>query len=252
MEWLTSPLDPSALHDVATPIAWHGRLMVLAWALLIPIGILTARFCKVTPRQNWPARLDNPLWWHLHRILQYSGGAVMLVGFGLIAAFAGQTPGTAHATLGYTVLALGLLQFVAGWLRGSKGGPTAPALDGSWRGDHYDMTRRRRFFEAYHKGVGYAAVVLSIAAIFTGLALANAPLWMFLSIAVWWFILLVCFVVLQRRGLAFDTYQAIWGPDTMHPGNAMPSQGWGMTRRFPWTTQQASEGEQKLGQPPAS
>jgi hypothetical protein len=36
-------------------------------------------------------------------------------------------------------------------------------------------------------------------------------------------------VTLQRRGLAVDTYQAIWGPDPQHPGNATPP-GWGMNR----------------------
>lgn len=43
--------------------------MVVAWGVLLPLGILIARFFKVTPRQRWPAELDNKFWWYSHLTL---------------------------------------------------------------------------------------------------------------------------------------------------------------------------------------
>ena len=65
-EWLLSPLDPLRIHAVDWAVSWHGRLMVIAWLFAFPAGILTARFFKITPRQNWPQVLDNVFWWNLH------------------------------------------------------------------------------------------------------------------------------------------------------------------------------------------
>jgi hypothetical protein len=117
--------------------------------------------------------------------------------------------------MGYAVLAFGAVQFIAGWLRGSKGGPTEPEL----RGDHYDMTPRRIVFEAVHKSIGYLALGLSAATILTGLWAANAPHWMWLALIVWWLVLLVAALGLQARGRHVSSYHAIWGPDPAHPGN---------------------------------
>jgi hypothetical protein len=135
-----------------------------------------------------------------------------------------------HAWLGWVVVAACALQFLSAWLRGTKGGPTDPRPDGSLAGDHYDMTVRRRVFEHLHKHLGYIAIALSMAAIGSGLWLVNAPRWMLLVIGLWWLVLIVVWSVLQRRGRAIDTYQAIWGPDQMHPGNAMLPIGWGVRR----------------------
>ena len=55
-------------HPIAPWAAWHARCMVLAWAVRLPLGALVARFCKVMPGQRWPQRLDNPAWWHAHRV----------------------------------------------------------------------------------------------------------------------------------------------------------------------------------------
>jgi hypothetical protein len=130
------------------------------------------------------------------------------------------------------VVASAFGQFLSGWLRGSKGGPTAPAADGSLNGDHYDMTRRRKLFEAAHKSVGYLGLLLSTAAVGSGFWLVNAPRWMPLIWSTWWLMLAAVWVVLQRRDFAVDTYQAIWGPDAQHPGNRLAT-NWGMRRRIP-------------------
>lgn len=219
IDWLLDPIDPLRGHEISAAVAWHGRLMVLSWAVLLPLGVIIARFFKVTPRQDWPHQLDNKFWWHAHLSSQYAGGLIMLAGFGLIWLGATGDAGAAlHRWLGYLVLVLGALQFLAGWFRGTKGGPS----DVSMRGDHYDMTLRRRLFEHVHKGFGYLALVIAVAAILSGLWTANAPRWMWLSVGLWWGALVVTFLWLQRRGPPIGSYQAIWGPDMAHPGNRVP------------------------------
>lgn len=213
--WLLAPIDASRPHEISEALAWHARLMTVAWGVLIPLGVVAARYLKVTPRQDWPRQLDNKFWWRSHLACQYSGGALMLAGLAFVLAAA--RPGTAwtHAVMGYAVLVCGALQFIAGWLRGTKGGPGEPQL----RGDHYDMTPRRIMFEAVHKTVGYLAIGLSAATILTGLWSANAPRWMWLALISWWLMLLAAALRFQAKGRHISSYHAIWGPDPAHPGN---------------------------------
>ncbi len=231
IDWLLLPIDLSRSHDIGVHAMWHARLMTLGWAVLFPVGITIARFFKITPRQNWPHRLDNKLWWYAHLTLQYVAAAAMIVALAVL----WQMPGRRgmmhlHAVIGWTVIALCCTQFVGGWLRGSKGGPTDPAPDGSLSGDHFNMTRRRRIFEYVHKSLGYLAIFLGTAAIVNGLWLVNAPHWMWFTLAAWWMCLLGAWIVLQRRGFAVDTYQAIWGPEPSFPGNQIEPIGWGARR----------------------
>ena len=225
LDWLQLPLDAAREHNVGFVTAWHGRLMVLAWSVVLPAGVIIARFYKITPRQKWPDQLDNKAWWYSHLTLQYTGGVIMLAAIGLIWQATSTSPWTAHTLLGWVAVGLGVGQFLSGWLRGTKGGPTAPGSDGTSTGDHYDMTRRRRAFEAAHKTAGYLALVMSMAAILTGFWLANAPRWMPLLWLCWLALLAGAWMTAQRRGLAADTYQAIWGPDLEHPGNRLAPNG---------------------------
>ena len=232
VEWLCAPIDATRAHEVGVLVSWHGRLMVLAWGVLLPLGVLIARFLKITPRQDWPRQLDNQTWWYGHQILQYGGGIAMLAALWLIL----RTPddgvvAETHRALGWTVIGLASLQYLAGWFRGTKGGPTDPAPDGSLAGDHYDMTLRRRVFEYFHKSAGYALLLVALASVVSGMWRANAPHWMWVGLGVWWSVLVGAFVILQRRGLAIDTYQAIWGPEPLHPGNTMKPIGLGVRRR---------------------
>ncbi|MEM7021533.1 MAG: cytochrome b561 domain-containing protein [Pseudomonadota bacterium] len=231
VEWLLGPIDPGRAHEVGLNIAWHGRLMVLAWGFLIPLGVITARFAKIAPWQDWPRQLDNPTWWHCHLMLQYTAGVAMLGGLVMILTRPGEGMGaTLHVVAGWTIFGLASVQFLAGWLRGTKGGPTDPAADGSYAGDHYDMTQRRKIFEYLHKTLGYLLMVAAAATILTGLWITNAPKWMWIGLINWWAIYVLAFVNLQRRGLAVDTYQAIWGPSQTHPGNRRTPIGWGVRR----------------------
>ena len=228
IDWLLSPLSGAAQQPIAAWAMWHARCMVLGWGLLLPLGVLAARFYKVTPRQPWPQVLDNPAWWHAHRGLQWAGIGVMSLG----AALAWQQASAAtplarlHGTAGWVLVVAGWLQIAGGLARGSKGGPSAATL----RGDHYDMSPQRIAFERLHKALGWAALLAAVGVIALGLVLADAPRWMALLLGAWWLALAGGFTHLQRRGRCIDTYQAIWGPDPRHPGNHLAPIGWGVRR----------------------
>jgi Eukaryotic cytochrome b561 len=227
-QWLLTPLSGASHHHIDDWVMWHARLMVAAWAVLLPLGALSARYFKVTAKQNWPQHVDNRAWWHAHRTLQYVGVFVMLIGAAMMWGRGSYAPtaNALHGYLGWIVITLGALQVLAAWLRGSKGGPTEPNM----RGDHYDMTRHRVWFERIHKFGGWLAVFLAIATIVLGLIIADAPRWMVVTLTLWWLLLIVAGIRLQRAGRCIDTYQAIWGPNPKHPGNHRKPTGWGVRR----------------------
>ena len=227
IEWLLQPIDPERIHDVSFVVAWHGRAMVMAWSFFFPIGVLLARFLKITANQDWPRELDNKFWWKSHLVFQVSGGVIMLIGSALILFKAESTIDlTSHNYLGWFLIIFGCLHMISGMFRGSKGGPTAPAADGSLHGDHYDMTVRRKCFEYYHKYFGYILLWTSVIAVLTGMWIANGPIWMWIIMFCWWTVIMVFFYILQSRGMAIDTYQAIWGPDPEIPGAGLKPIGW--------------------------
>ena len=228
VEWLFTPLSGALTHEIAPWAYWHARCMVAGWGVLLPLGVLLARFYKVTPQQDWPRVLDHKFWWHGHRALQWTGVTLVTVGLVLVwqQGDAATTIARWHAWGGWAVVAAAWLQIAGGFARGSKGGPT----DGQMRGDHYDMTPWRLSFERVHKGLGWLALLASVAIIALGLVAADAPRWMALLLGLWWSALAVAFVRLQRQGRCIDTYQAIWGPDARHPGNQRQPIGWGVRR----------------------
>jgi hypothetical protein len=237
-QWLNSPISDSSQHLIAPAVYWHARVMVLAWGVCLPLGALIARYFKVTPNQDWPCVLDNPMWWHSHRGLQYTG--VLLMSLGLLLVWGGSDADALpasnvarlHNFLGWCVLILGWAQMLGGILRGSKGGPT----DQQMAGDHYDMSRWRVVFERLHKSLGWLAIMLAVVAIVLGLLRADAPRWMLGMLIVWWSFLLAVAAQWQRRGCCIDTYQAIWGTDPRMPGMQRAPIGWGVqrTQQHPW------------------
>ena len=228
-EWLLAPVDPSRAHEVGFAISWHARAMVLAWGVLAPLAVLIARFFKVLPHQDWPRELDSTFWWRSHWIGQSLVFVLSIVGLVLVLPSQWNNM-SLHNWMGYAVFAGVVLQVALGIFRGSKGGPTALAADGTTRGHHYDMTPWRRMFEALHKALGYGLLFLAALTILLGLWKANAAVWMWICIIVWWTLVVVAFFMLQRRGMAVDTYQAIWGDDPSHPGNRLPPPKWGVRR----------------------
>ncbi|WP_147112284.1 cytochrome b561 domain-containing protein [Tateyamaria sp. syn59] len=231
MDWLLAPIDPSRAHEVGFAISWHARSMVLAWGILAPMAVIIARFFKVMPGQDFPREIDNLTWWRSHWMGQSLVVGLSLLGLVLVLPSDFATM-SLHNWLGYAVLAGAGAQVLLGLFRGSKGGPT----DSQMRGHHYDMTPWRRVFEVLHKGIGYSVILLAIVTIVLGLWKANGPVWMWLVLTVWWTALAIAFVTMQKRGMAIDTYQAIWGTDPSHPGNQGPPPGWGV-RRYGETTE---------------
>ncbi len=224
MDWLLAPIDPDRAHAVGLIISLHGRVMTLAWVIIAPLAVVIARYLKVTPRQDWPRQLDNKFWWYAHYWGQMSVFWLSMIGLGLILTVA--AGGTTHGRLGIMLLGLLLAQVGLGLRRGRKGGPTS--ADGNPRGDHYDMTPWRVFFEYAHKSLGYLLILLSVGVVLLGLWQANAPRWMWAMIALWWAVLICGAAIAQTRGMAIDTYQAIWGPDPKHPGNHRKPIGFGI------------------------
>jgi hypothetical protein len=242
-----APLSGSAVHVVDFGTSWHGRLMVLGWGILLPVGILLGRFYKVTPAQDWPARLDNPFWFRSHRAVEYAAGVLMLAALALIltADPARSDWGPCHALMGWSLVVFGWVQLLGSHLRGTMGGPVEPFTrrqrpPGTWGGDHFDMSAQRIWFEYIHKILGYALVLLSVAALLSGLRAADALNWMWIAIALWWLAVAIAFAVLQRQGKAIDCYQAIWGVDPELPGNRRKTIiGWGVRRYTPETLARA-------------
>jgi len=197
------------------PYALHGGLMLLAWAVLFPLGVIVARYVKVTGDQDFPRVVENLFWFNWHRALQYAGAAVALAAAIAIVAATGLRAHSAHAWLGRATLLLLLVQVLMPQLRGSKGGPT----DVTPRGDHYDMTRRRRIFEAAHKLIGVVALLAAAATIATGLDIAAAPAPLPVATGALIAGLLAVAAWLELSGHHVDNYIALWGTDPSHPGN---------------------------------
>ncbi len=227
ISWLLTSISGTTEHAIAPWAAWHGRLMVLGWSVLLPAGMLIARFFKVRPRDR-PMVLDPKLWWRTHVAMQCTGVGVVTLGIVMALGRAHEVTALAvlHHRVGWSLLAIGWIQIAGGLLRGTKGGPTSPSL----RGDHYDMTRRRVAFEMVHKTLGWLAIPLVVVGSGLGLVLADAPRWMPVLLGAWWALLASLFVRLQRSGRCLDTYHVIWGPGVEHPGNRRKPIGWGISR----------------------
>lgn len=230
LQWLMQSIDSTRSHNINFYESWHARTMVFAWGFMIPLGILIARFFKVTPKQKFPQQTDNRFWWRCHLILQGLGGMMAIGSFVYILIFGGTRHMPLHETMGWIVI-IGLgVQISLGAFRGTMGGPTDPASDDSLYGDHYYMTTRRYFFEYTHKSLGYVLLLLSWATGAVGMWAVNAPHWMWLILGAWLLFLVVAFVYLQRRGYAIDTYEALWGVEPHHPGNHKKITGLGVRR----------------------
>ncbi|CAK7349089.1 unnamed protein product [Dovyalis caffra] len=124
----------------------HGVLNAVSWGILMPVGIIMARYLKVF-------KSAGPVWFYLHAICQTSGYAVGVAGWATGIKLGSDSPGITYGThrkLGITIFALGTLQVLALLLRPKP--------------DH----KYRLYWNIYHHTIGYTTVILSIINIFEG------------------------------------------------------------------------------------
>ncbi|MDX2264074.1 MAG: hypothetical protein NW215_03775, partial [Hyphomicrobiales bacterium] len=130
--------------------------------------------------------------------------------------------GTVHSFFGIATIVLGVLQVASSWVRGKHGGKyyytAKPRKPETWWGDHYNMTPRRKRFEAYHKTGGYAAAFCAVGAVASGLMQYSMP-WLGVVVMALIAVIFAAVVVLEYKGYRYDGYRAAFGFDPEHPYN---------------------------------
>ncbi len=206
---------------------YHAILMVGIWFVLVPLSIVSIRFFKPKPTLKGiteKIRPTNIKWWwfHFHKYGLYLAVGLSLVGLAVALVVSKGFSGSLHSIFGALTILLGCLQIVSSWFRGTHGGKyynlATPDDPSSWRGDHYDMTPRRRRFEAYHKSAGYLAGFFAVGAAASGLMQFRLPIMagVVLASAAAVFVLWMVLEYQERRN---DSYRAVFGFDPDHPFN---------------------------------
>lgn len=211
------------------PVHWeyHAILMVSIWFVLVPLCILVIRFGKPKPTLNGirvKVSIKHLVWWwfsvHKYGLLLAAG--LSLAGLAVAMTASKGFSGSLHSIFGILTITLGCLQVVSGWLRGIHGGKNyytaVPDDPKTWRGDHYDMTPRRRMFEAYHKTAGYFTSFFAVGAVATGLMQYPMP-GLLAVILISTLVAFVLSVVLEYKGYRYDGYRAAHGYNPEHPFN---------------------------------
>ncbi|GLJ53609.1 hypothetical protein SUGI_1143620 [Cryptomeria japonica] len=124
----------------------HGIINVVSWGILMPIGIIIARYVKTF-------EVADPAWFYLHAICQSSAYVIGVSGWatGLkLGSYSKGVEQTSHRRIGIALFCLATLQVFALLLRPKK--------------DH----KFRVYWNVYHHSIGYSVIVLSIFNIFKG------------------------------------------------------------------------------------
>ncbi|CAN6249209.1 unnamed protein product [Urochloa humidicola] len=125
----------------------HGLLAMMGWGVLMPIGMITARYFR---------QLD-PCWFYSHMAIQVCGFAIGIAA--VVLGFRINEDGLKnvdiHKALGIAILAMASLQVLAILARPDK------------------TSKVHRFWNWYHHNIGRAAIVVAIGNIFLGLSIAQ-------------------------------------------------------------------------------
>ncbi|KAL1189756.1 Cytochrome and DOMON domain-containing protein [Cardamine amara subsp. amara] len=127
----------------------HGIVNAVSWGILMPIGVMAARYMKTYERLN-------PSWFYVHIVCQPTGYFAGLIGGLGTAIYMARHTGmrsTPHTVIGLLLFGLGFLQILALKARPDK--------------DH----KYRKYWNWYHHTVGYIVIVLSVYNIYKGLAI---------------------------------------------------------------------------------
>jgi FtsH-binding integral membrane protein len=207
--------------------SYHAILMFLVWFVLVPSGIITIRYFKPKPKPMGIRKkisLANREWWwfNVHQYVLYLAIVLSLGGVVVALTVSRGFSGSVHSIFGGLTVLFGALQILSAWTRGTHGGKYYyQAKDDqpqTWVGDHYDMTPRRRRFEAYHKTAGYCAGFFAVGAVASGLMQYPMPALGVAMLVVIVVIVSTC-IVLEYQGRRYDTYRAVFGNDPEHPHN---------------------------------
>ena len=215
--------------DETIPIHWenHAYLMVFIWLVMVPICILAIRFGKPKPSERGietKISMTNPLWWwfSIHKYGLYTAVALAICAGAIAFIVSEGFSGSLHAYFGSATLVMGILQVVSSWFRGRHGGMyyyTATEGDPeTFKGDHYNMTTRRRLFEAYHKTAGYVTGFFALGAIGSGLMQFPLP-GLAVMVFIFFGIIAVAWMIFQYKGRQHDGYRAVFGYGLEHPYN---------------------------------
>ncbi|XP_010275743.1 PREDICTED: cytochrome b561, DM13 and DOMON domain-containing protein At5g54830 [Nelumbo nucifera] len=138
-----------AEQDLRPVLAVHGFMMFVAWGILLPGGILAARYLK---------HLKGDGWFQIHVYLQYSGLAIVVLGVLFAAAeLRGFFINSVHVKFGVIAILLGCFQPVNAYLR-----PKRP--------DNGEVASSKRILWEYlHVMTGRCAIVAGIAALISGM-----------------------------------------------------------------------------------
>ena len=205
--------------DIVVSAHWslHAWLMFLIWFVLVPAAILSMRYLKPKPSPYGVPNAGTYFFSRMHILGLYTAIIATLAGGLLAIVVSGGFSGSLHAYFGVGTLIFGALQIVSAWTRGSHGGKYGHGADpddrATWHGDHFDMTPRRMWFEAYHKTSGYFTLVMALGAILTGLSQYWLPGLAAAGVSVF-FLSAAIVIVAERKGMRYDTYRSVYG---FHP-----------------------------------
>ncbi|KAE8720369.1 Cytochrome b561, DM13 and DOMON domain-containing protein [Hibiscus syriacus] len=138
-----------AEQDLRPVLAVHGFMMFVAWGILFPGGILAARYLK---------HVKGDGWYRIHIYLQYSGLSIVLLAvLFAVAELHGFFVSSLHVKFGIAAIFLAFVQPVNAYLRPKKSDNGEKA------------SSKRIIWEYFHVNVGRGAIVVGIAALFTGM-----------------------------------------------------------------------------------
>lgn len=138
-----------AEEDLRPVLAVHGFMMFLAWGILFPGGILAARYLK---------HVKDDSWFRIHVYLQYSGLAIVFLGFLFaVAELRGLTLQSMHVKFGMLAILLAVAQPINAYFR-----PKKPAV-----GEETPL--QRLIWEYTHVITGRCGIVVGVAALISGM-----------------------------------------------------------------------------------
>ena len=206
---------------------YHALLMVGIWLIWVPLCITIIRYGKPKPTELGLQRkvdIRHAEWWWFstHKYGLYGAVALSIAGLIVALVVSGGFSGSVHATFGILTIVMAIVQVIFGMLRGTHGGKYYNNADlddpSTWQGDHYSRTKRRRFFEAYHKTAGYFVVFCATGAVASGLMQYPMPVLGKIVIGIP-FIFLAFWIVMEYLERRYDGYRAVHGYGMEHPYN---------------------------------